>query len=253
MYNFNENHTPPTQIYPVRAYRYSGTGNAQLEWDGGQDQLDFYNLSPSNVYQKGANWGVLDVIDTQTLTAGTTYTFQITHDPAADVHLLLFSSFNTPGFYYVVPRSSRVMETTGWGTFTSPNSDHYGLAIVNDNGGPGGYTLKMWSVPVSTGVDGQPTVPAEPTGITAINPNPGRGPVSIDFAMRAAGKASFRIFDMAGRTVGTIQGQRWEPGRWTVRWDGRDASGRPASTGLYFVQMNVDDRRVGIGRVTLLH
>jgi hypothetical protein len=127
------------------------------------------------------------------------------------------------------------------------------MAVVNDNGGPGGYTLKMWSVPVTTGVDGPPAVPTAPTGITAISPNPGRGPVTIDFAMREAGKASFRIFDMAGRTIGTIGNQRWAPGRWTVNWDGRDSSGRPLSTVLYFVQMNVDDRRVGIGRVTLLH
>jgi hypothetical protein len=127
------------------------------------------------------------------------------------------------------------------------------MAIVNDNGGPGGYTLKMWSVPVSTGVDGSPNAPAEASGITRLAPNPGRGPVTIDFAMHEAGKASFRIFDMAGRTVGSIASQRWEPGRWTVHWDGRDAGGRLVSTGLYFVQMNVDDHRVGLGRVTLLH
>jgi hypothetical protein len=251
MFNFNENHTPPTQIYGVRAYRYSGSGSAMVEWDAAAEQLDFYNLSPSNVYTRPSNWtGVLDVVDTQTLTAGTTYTFQITHDAAADIHLLLFSSFNSPGYYYVVPRSSRVMETTGWGTFTSPFSDHYGLAIVNDNGGPGGYTLKMWSVPVTTGVDDP--APA-PTGLTSVSPNPGRGPVTIDFAMRESGKASFRIFDMAGRTVGSIPARQWQPGRWSVRWDGNDPTGRPLSAGLYFVQMNVDDRRVGFGRITLLH
>jgi hypothetical protein len=243
MANFNDNHTPPGR-YGVRAYRYSGSGGAVLEWDSGNNQITL----GSPVSRVG--WpGVLEVYDVP-LTAGNTYTFDLTHSPASDIKVLLFSSYGSPGYYYVVPRSARVMETAGrYGIYTAPSTEYYGVAIVNDNGVAGDFTLNVvQGIPTGVG-DSAPGV----TGLKSIAPNPGRGPVSIHFALAEPARASFQVFDMAGRQVASIAERAWQSGAWSVPWDGRDAGGRRLGSGVYFVQMNVNGKRVGFGRLALLH
>src|SRR5439155_1604045 len=85
----NDNITPPG-IYGVRAYRYSGTGNALLEWDGGTSEL-FPNTA--GVGSNVAGWtGLLDTYDIN-LTAGVEYYFKLTtNNPSAQVKVFLFTS-----------------------------------------------------------------------------------------------------------------------------------------------------------------
>jgi len=240
--NFNDLHTPPG-VFGIRAYRYSGAGGAKIEWDDGQDQMVL-----GTPISKTNSSDLLDVWDIP-LTAGVAYTFDFSHSPASDFKVLLFSSFGSPGYYYVVPRTERVMETGGrYGTYTAPSTEYYGVAIVNDNGVAGDYTLTVRSGIVGVG---DPEAPA--TRLMGMSPNPGKGPVAIRFALREPGRVSFQVYDMAGRAVASIPGARWQPGSWSVQWDGRDARGSLLSAGVYFVQMNVNDRRVGFGRLALLH
>ncbi len=243
MSNFNDLHTPPG-VFGIRAYRYSGTGSATIEWDDGPDQF-----AVGSPISKTGWTDLLDVYDIP-LTAGISYTFDFSHSAGSDMKCLLFTSYNAPGggYYYVVPRSARVMETPGrYGTYTAPSTEYYGVAIVNDNGVAGDYTLT-----VRTGVTGVgPDVPPL-TRLMALSPNPGRGPVDIHFAMRETGLVSFQIFDMAGRAVAAIPVSRWQAGTWNVQWDGRDTRGHLLSAGIYFVQMSVNDRRVGTSRLALV-
>ena len=242
--NFNDLHTPPG-VFGTRAYRYGGTGGATIEWDDGPDEF-----AVGGTVSKVGWPDLLDVFDIQ-LTAGITYTFDLTHSAASDIKVLLFTSYAAPGggYYYVAPRSARVMETGGrYGIYTAPSTEYYGVVIVNDNGVQGDYTLT-----VRSGVTGVGDVEAPATRLMGLSPNPGRGPVAIHFAMRETGMVRFQIFDMAGRAVASIPEARWQPGTWNAQWDGRDTQGRLLSAGIYFVQMNVNDRRVGFGRLALLH
>ena len=242
--NFNDNHTPPG-VFGVRAYRYSGSGNAALEWDDGPDQF-----AVGTPVGEGSWTGPLSVYDIQ-LTAGVSYTFELAHTQASDIKVLLFTSYGAPGggYYYVVPRSARVMETGGrYGTYTAPSTEFYGVAVVNDNGVPSDYVLTVRSGVTGVGGEVSPT-----TRLMSLSPNPGRGPVDIRFAMRETGMVSFQIFDMAGRAVASIPTARWQPGNWSTQWNGRDQQGHLLSAGIYFVQMNVNDRRVGMGRLALVH
>jgi hypothetical protein len=242
--NFNDNHTPPG-VFGVRAYRYSGTGGATIEWDGGGDQL-----TVGTPYSRNGWSDLIETFDIQ-LTAGVPYTFDLTHSPSSDIKVLLFTSYNAPGggYYYVAPRSGRVMETGGrYGTYTPPSTEFYGVVIVNDNGVPGDWTLN-----VRTGVTGVGGGEPPANRLMSLAPNPGRGPVDIRFALREKGTVSFQIYDMSGRAVASIPEARWQPGVWSTKWDGRDSRGRALSAGVYFVQMNVNNRRVGTSRLALVH
>jgi flagellar hook assembly protein FlgD len=47
------------------------------------------------------------------------------------------------------------------------------------------------------------------------------------------------IYDLSGRRVRTLQSGRAEPGRHSVSWDLRDASGAPAHAGVYFARLSL--------------
>jgi flagellar hook assembly protein FlgD len=49
------------------------------------------------------------------------------------------------------------------------------------------------------------------------------------------------VFDVAGRLVSLIVDSEFDPGTFSVRWDGRDDSGRPVASGTYFARMSAGD------------
>jgi hypothetical protein len=232
-------------IYGVRAFRYSGTGGALIEWDDGPSVIALNGPGVTSP----PNWtGVIRVYDVD-LTAGVTYWFELNHTPTADTRVLLFTSSGGPGAY-VAPRSARVFESVGrFTSYTAPATDQYGVVVVNENGVAVNYTLKVWST-VPVGVADAP--PVLTTGLRGVAPNPSAGRVQIQFALREPGAVGFEVLDMAGRVVARLPGRRWEAGTWSVGWDGRSTRGTLAAPGIYFVQMRVDERRVGIGRLALI-
>lgn len=138
--DFNHN----TQgTYYARAYRYSGTGNATVEWEDGTDQV-FVNGPP--VTQNTGSTDIIRVWDLS-LTSGTSYVFSLSHTGSANVRMLLFR--NTGGGTYWVGRSSAVLSVggTGCATYTAPSSGFYGLVVVNDDGGTDSYTIGVSSQP----------------------------------------------------------------------------------------------------------
>ena len=53
-----------------------------------------------------------------------------------------------------------------------------------------------------------------------------------------------RIIDAAGRVITSLgEGDR-SAGRHRIRWDGKDAQGRPVPAGIYFAEVNGGVRRV---------
>lgn len=93
-----------------------------------------------------------------------------------------------------------------------------------------------------TGVD------EEPWGglrlVSRVFPNPSHGPVQFRFSFDIPARADLPVqadlivYDVAGRMVRTlIMGDISSVGQHTVTWDGRDESGRPVGSGLYFCSL----------------
>jgi hypothetical protein len=122
--------------YYVYTLSFSGDSNARVEWDGGSDQIVVNG--PSITRSTGAN-DLIEVWDVF-LEAGRTYTFEIDRAGVADTKLMLF---NNPGATYWVGRSLSVLETTTRTDYEAPATDWYGVAVVNDNGGAGSYTIRV--------------------------------------------------------------------------------------------------------------
>jgi hypothetical protein len=89
-----------------------------------------------------------------------------------------------------------------------------------------------------TGEGGTPVtgVPEIDTGfLLAQNfPNPFNPVTTIVFTLSESAFVTLRIHDAAGRHVRTVAERRFDPGRHTETWDGRDDAGRRVSSGVYF-------------------
>ncbi|MCC7140760.1 MAG: FG-GAP repeat protein [Candidatus Eisenbacteria bacterium] len=90
------------------------------------------------------------------------------------------------------------------------------------------------------------TVGVEETDATALlflappAPNPTRSSLSIEFALRSAGKAELALYDAQGRQVRRLISEQLAAGRHQAHWDGRDSVGRPVASGVYFARLSAD-------------
>ncbi|MFN8179875.1 MAG: C25 family cysteine peptidase [bacterium] len=68
-------------------------------------------------------------------------------------------------------------------------------------------------------------------------PNPFRAATSLRFVVPKPGRTRLDVFDVAGRRVATPVDAVLPAGAHSVTWDGRDVTGRPASSGVYFLRL----------------
>lgn len=86
--------------------------------------------------------------------------------------------------------------------------------------------------------------PALPAVLTLAGnaPNPFSAETVISFSMPSAGRATLRVFDMAGRVVRTLADDDLPAASHTVVWDGRDDSGNTVGAGIYFCRLEASGR-----------
>ncbi len=75
-------------------------------------------------------------------------------------------------------------------------------------------------------------------------PNPFNPSTTISFTLPRSGNVEIVVFDISGRRVQTLIDTPLPAGRHQVVWNGRDASNRPVSSGVYFYRLSVDNQVV---------
>jgi hypothetical protein len=105
-------------------------------------------------------------------------------------------------------------------------------------------TIENWrpTVPLPDSAVGVETAAAAlPRGLLLQNvPNPFSPATSIAFDLPAAGRATLRVLDVAGRTVRTLADGQFGSGRHDVTWDGTDGSAGPVAAGVYFYRLETE-------------
>ena len=76
-------------------------------------------------------------------------------------------------------------------------------------------------------------IPGIETSLTDIYPNPASGSATVSFSLSQTQKVSFKLFDMTGRLVSTLEDEIFEEGENEFLWN---ASG--VNAGIYFLKMN---------------
>lgn len=83
------------------------------------------------------------------------------------------------------------------------------------------------------------------------HPNPFNPQATITFVMARTERVEVAVYDLAGRRIAVLADGVLDAGEQTVQWNGRDLSGRNASSGIYLLRMTTADRVLG-GKATLL-
>ncbi len=97
--------------------------------------------------------------------------------------------------------------------------------------------LRILVVRDPLGVDQRPENLSGRVTLDQNYPNPFNPETVITYRLPAAGEVQIIIFTAAGQRVKKLIDQRQPAGIYTARWDGRDAAGRPAASGVYFYQL----------------
>jgi len=71
----------------------------------------------------------------------------------------------------------------------------------------------------------------------SVRGNPSVGGASLSFAVPEAGHATVAVYDVAGRLVRVLHDGPADAGIHAAVWDGDDATGAPASAGIYFFRL----------------
>ena len=77
--------------------------------------------------------------------------------------------------------------------------------------------------------------------LASPRPNPTNGVAAIEYFVPAPGQAQVEIYDVRGRVVRALA-LAPEAGSGSVTWDGRDATGAPVASGVYFVRLKAGER-----------
>ncbi|MDM7925038.1 MAG: alpha/beta hydrolase-fold protein [bacterium] len=114
---------------------------------------------------------------------------------------------------------------------------------------PGGHeapveqwrAMHEWMRPLTrkgSGTDGssRPFRPGSPV-LLGNYPNPFNPETRIQYTVPGPGDVEIRIFCASGGLIRTLQQRASSAGRFEVRWDGKDRSGRPVPTGIYLCRI----------------
>ncbi len=234
-FNFNSFAT-----YYASAIRWTGADAGLVEYFPGHQELTLD--APDNVRTTTSDF-LVESWDAPMI-AGQTYTLTFSHSPGLDAKVLVFAPTGGPLW---TGRASALVESQQSVVITAPVTGWYGVVVVRD-GGAGIFEVGLRSGTVT--VEGTPRPDRDALG--GISPNPGRGALRIDYALRAEGEVAFDVLDMAGRRVASVEPGARSAGEWSASWRPADASGRRLAAGLYFVRMRLGDRVVGTRKLTLL-
>ena len=88
-------------------------------------------------------------------------------------------------------------------------------------------------------------------GALSLYPTVSRGSSRVRFEVPRAGRVTLRVFDAGGRLRKVLLERDLPAGSHEIVWDGRDASGRASSSGLYFFRLTAGGAE-RIGRSVLV-
>ena len=78
----------------------------------------------------------------------------------------------------------------------------------------------------------------------AVTPNTIVRNAVITFALPSRAKVDLRIYDVSGKLVKILKSGVFNPGKYTVQWNTRGFNNTPVPSGIYFVRLRVNDKRI---------
>ena len=190
----------------------------------------------------------------KTVARGQTVTFTVTaSDPDGEAIKSLtmktskFPKGATPTFTVSADKKSGVFS---WTVPATTKLSTYGVTFTATSSTAGAAKTSIVVIAALLASNEPATAGAEETGevegadmpvmVEMSNgfPNPSRAAVEFVLDLPREAQVEWAVFDVQGRSVFT-QSRMFAAGRATLRWDGQDATGQRAATGIYMVRARV--------------
>lgn len=164
--------------------------------------------------------------------------------PGSDVWRVELS--NDGGTTWAVVESTQV-STAGWERVTffiddvaAPSADMRLRFVASDEGDGSLVEAAVDDVRVLdfTAVLAAGRPGPAPLALSAPAPNPFGLATRFQLALPVAARAAVRVYDVHGRLLRTLADGVFAAGRHDLEWDGRDAAGRDAPAGVFFVRLD---------------
>ena len=94
--------------------------------------------------------------------------------------------------------------------------------------------------PTETGIDTKSQLPTR-YSLGQNYPNPFNPVTSILYELPAAARVYLNVYNVDGVLVRKLENRKQPPGRYTVKWDGRNESGHVVSSGIYFYRIKANN------------
>jgi hypothetical protein len=101
-----------------------------------------------------------------------------------------------------------------------------------------------------TGVNGENTIPTE-FSLAQNYPNPFNPTTTISYGLPQAAHVRLEIFNIMGQKALTLIDEDQQAGLKKIIWDGRDRSGEPMASGLYFYRLRAGEKEI-VRKMSLL-
>ncbi|HEY6195827.1 MAG TPA: choice-of-anchor D domain-containing protein [Candidatus Eisenbacteria bacterium] len=142
---------------------------------------------------------------------------------------------------------------------TSPDSVYTATLTFEgaDEALPGSASAGPLSVALQAQRSGGGTTAVGPphptvTLLRAPVPNPLASQSVLSFDLAQGGETRLDVYDAAGRRVASLLHSGLEPGRYSVRWDGRADGGSALEAGLYFARLSAPGTRPHAVRLAIV-
>lgn len=125
---------------------------------------------------------------------------------------------------------------------TSGESYYYMLGLADFSDSSGLFGPVMVSARTDVAVCGEDQLPSR-YGLSQNYPNPFNPETTIEYQIPQAGDVHMAVFNILGQKICTLVDEARVAGRYQVIWDGRDDSGRPVASGVYFCHLTAGSYR----------
>jgi hypothetical protein len=75
-------------------------------------------------------------------------------------------------------------------------------------------------------------------------PNPFNPNTAVRFEVLENARVNLEIFSITGQKIKSLADGEYEPGLYTIPWNGKDNNGDEIGSGVYFYRLSVDGRSI---------
>jgi len=224
-------------VYPSRVGADSNYIKYVVSYNGGSDWVFGVLYGPSAVG-----------IDKSDVTAGDGYGFGVIYVIGGEGfyrHKNPFDeSWSEPvSFADTVPLTSVAIEEIVNGV--------YGIIYVVNHGGMHGVEVRFDRSDWISGIE-EESVSGDGLFLIGANPSVFTSRTSIEYILGAKQNISLDVYDILGNHVVNLANGEVSAGENSAVWDGKDASGNPVASGMYFCVLKANEKRCVSQKITLI-